>query len=40
MSLLKFNNYTSVDGRIIKAYDLPREEIDQLNDDELDELEY
>ena len=31
MSLLKFNNYTSVDGRIIKAYDLPREEIDQLN---------
>jgi len=31
MSLLKFNNYTSVDGRIVKAYDLPREEIDQLN---------
>ena len=31
MSLLKFNNYTSVDGRIVKAYDLPCEEIDQLN---------
>ena len=28
---MKFNNYTTIHGRVVKAYELPLDEVDDIN---------